>query len=147
MRFKLAIGTAFLLIVAFVVNTGFLRAAFTDGYQVSEIKRFLIPMETASSAIARALGDNDRRLSITDMRELLDSQRQAINSHWKASLDTEPDEQLRASGLVNLSIVLKSGSKLVTTASESASRDLSPVLVEQILEIADGESSAGLEFV
>jgi MFS family permease len=147
MKFKLAIGTAFLLAIAFVVNSAFLRSALTDGYQVSEIKRFLISMETASDEVAKTLGNNDRRLSVTDMRELLDRQRQAFNRHWEALLDTELDEQLRTSGLVHLSIVLKSGSKLVTTASENASHELSPVLVEQILEIASGESSAGLEFV
>ena len=147
MKFKLAIGTAFLLVIGFVVNTAFLRSALTDGYQVSEIKRFLISMETASGAVAKTLGNNDRRLSVTDMRELLDHQRRAINSHWEALSGAEPDEQLRAKGLVHLAIVLKSGSKLVTTASESASVDLPPVLVEQILEIASGESSAGLEFV
>ena len=147
MKFKLAIGTAFLLVVAFAVNTAFLRSALTDGYQVSEIKRFLILMETASGVVAKTLGNNDRRLSVTDMLEMLDRQRQAINSHWEALLDSEPDEQLRARGLVNVSIVLKSGSKLVTTASESLSHDLSPMLIEQILEIASGESSAGLEFI
>ena len=148
MKFKLAIGTAFLLAIAFVVNTAFLRSALTDGYQVSEIKRFLISMETASGAVAKTLGNNDRRLSVTDMRELLDRQRQAINSHWEALLGAElVDKQLRTRGLVHLSIVLKSGSKLVTTASESGSDDLPPVLVEQILEIASGESSTGLEFV
>ena len=147
MKFKLAIGTAFLLAIAFVVNTAFLRSALTDGYQVSEIKRFLIPMETASGVVAKTLGDNDRRLSVTDMREMLDGQRQAINRHWEAKLDTELEELVRAQGLVQLSIVLKSGSKLVTTASESASHDLSPVLVEQIMEIASGESSVGLEFI
>ena len=120
MRLKLAIGTAFLLIFAFVIDTAFLRSALTDGYQVSEIKRFLIPMESASNAIAKTLGNNDRRMSVAEMEEMLDRQRQAINKHWEALLDTDlDDEYLRAKGLVHLSIVLKSGSKLVTTAREN----------------------------
>jgi len=148
MKFKLAIGSAILLIIAFVVDTAFLRSALTDGYQVSEIKRFLIPMESASNVVAKTLGDNDRRLSITDMREMLDRQRQSINSNWEALLDSSlENENIRAKGLVNLSIVLKSGSKLVTTANESMIIDLPPVLVEQILEIASGTSSSGLDFV
>jgi hypothetical protein len=148
MKFKLAIGSAFLLAVAFVVNTAFLRSALTDGYQVSEIKRFLIPMESASDAIAKSLGNNNKRLSVTDMRGILERQRQEINRHWEKFKDPASDDRhLRASGLVNLSIVLKSGSKLVTTASESTEADTSSVLVEQVLEIANGESSTGLEFV
>ena len=148
MRFKLAIGTMVLLALAFVINTAFLRSALTDGYQVSEIKRFLIPMESASNAIATTLGNNDRRMSVTDMRDILDHQRLAINAHWEALLDTElKDEDLRARGLVSLSIVLKSGSKLVSTANENTSIDLAPMLVEQIQEIANGESSGGMEFV
>ena len=148
MKFKLAIGAIVLMAIAFIVNTAFLRSALTDGYQVSEIKRFLIPMESASNAVAKTLDNNDRRLSVTEMREMLDGQRQAINSFWESLLDPRlDDEEIRARGLVNLSIVLKSGSKLVTTANESRQTDLSPVLVEQIMEISKAESSSGLEFV
>ena len=148
MKLKLAMGSAFLLAVAFLVNTAFLGSVLTDGYQVSEIKRFLIPMESSSNAIGKAIGNNNKRLSIADMREILDVQRQAINRHWEVLADPDlDDEYLVASGLVNLSIVLKSGSKLVTTASEGAESELSPSLVEQILEIASGESPVGLEFI
>ncbi len=148
MKFKLAIGAAFLLIVAFVVNTAFLRSALTDGYQVSEIKRFLIPMESASDAIEKALGNNNKRLSVADMREILNRQQRVINAHWEKLIDPDlGDEYSRVNGLVDISIVLKSGSKLVTTVSEISERDTLPVLVEQMLEIADGKSSVGLEFV
>ena len=148
MKVKLAIGSAVLLAVAFIINTAFLRSALSDGYQVSEIKRFLIPMESASDAIEKSFGNNDRRLSVADMREILDRQRQAINRHWGASKDPRLDDKIsRASGLVNLSIILKSGSTLVSTASDAADSDTSSVLVEQILEIANGQSSTGLEFV
>ena len=148
MKLKLVIGTMILLAVAFVINTAFLRSALTDGYQVSEIKRYLIPMESASNTIAKAIGNNDRRMSITDMREILDRQRRTINTHWEGLLGAElADKDLLARGLVSLSIVLKSGSKLVTTVDERASVDLSSVLVEQILEIANGESSEVMEFV
>lgn len=148
MKFKLVLGSAVLLAIAFVVNTAFLRSALTDGYQVSEIKRFLIPMESASDAIEKALGNNNKRLSVADMREILDRQRQVINIHWDEFKDPDLDgKYLPANGLVDISIVLKSGSKLVTTASNGAESNTSPVLVQQILEIANGESSAGLEFV
>ncbi len=148
MKFKLAIGSAVLLAIAFVVNTAFLRSALTDGYQISEIKRYLIPMESASDAIEMSLGNNNKRLSVAGIREILDRQRQAINSYWEKLIDPDLDDKyLPASGLVNLSIVLKSGSKLVTTTSESPENDASTELVEQILGIANGESSAGLEFL
>jgi MFS family permease len=148
MKLKLAIGSLVLLTFAFLVNTAFRRSALTDGYQASEIKRFLIPMESSSSAIEDSFINNNTRLSVADMREILDRQRKAINSHWEKLKGPELNNGFeRARGLVNLSIVLKSGSILVTTASESPANDLSPALVEQILEIANGESSAGLEFV
>ncbi len=148
MKFKLAIGSAVLLAIAFVVNTAFLRSALTDGYQVSEIKRFLISLESASNAIEKSLGNNDKRLSVTEMRAILDRQRQVINNHWEKLIAPDMDDHdLRANGLVNISIVLKSGSKLVTTASKGKEGDTSAELVEQILEIANGESSAGLEFI
>ena len=148
MKFKLAIGSAVLLAIAFVVNTAFLRSALTDGYQVSEIKRFLIPMESVSTAIGKSFGDNNKRLSIADMKGILDRQRRVINSHWEKLTNPDLDYgNLRTTGLVNLSIVLKSGSRLVATANKSTESELSPVLVEQILEIANGEPSAGLEFV
>jgi len=147
-KLKLAIGSAVLLAIAFVVNTAFLRSALTDGYQISEIKRYLIPMESASDAIEKSLGNNNKRLSVAGIREILDRQRQAINSYWEKLIDPDLDDKyLPASGLVNLSIVLKSGSKLVTTTSESPENDASTELVEQILGIANGESSAGLEFL
>lgn len=147
MKFKLAIGSAVLLAFAFIVNTAFLRSALTDGYQVSEIKQFLIPTESASDAIEKPLGNN-KRLSVDEMRELLDRQRQLINNHWEKLKRPAPDGQnLPFGGLVHLSLVLKSGSRLVTTASEDLQSDTSPVLVEQMLEIANGETSAGLEFV
>ena len=148
MKLKLAIGSAVLLTIAFLVNSAFLSTALTDGYQVSEIKRFLIPMESASDAIAKSLDDNSKRLSVTDMREILDRQRQKINNQWeKIKAPGLDDRNLRPRGLVDLSIVLKSGSKLVTTANESTESDTSSVLVDQALEIANGESSTGLEFV
>ncbi len=148
MKLKLAIGSLVLLIIAFVVNTAFLRSALTDGYQISEIKRFLIPMESSSKAIEKLFGNNNKRLSVADMREILNRQRKAINSHWETLKAPDlNDGFMRARGLVNLSIVLKSGSKLVTTAREHPEIDLSPALVEQILEIANGDSSTGLEFV
>ncbi len=148
MKFKLAIGSLVLLTIAFVVNTAFLRSALTDGYQISEIKRFLISMELSTKAIEKSFGSNNKRLSVADMREILNRQRKEINSHWETLIGPDlNDGFVRARGLVNLSIVLKSGSKLVTTASESPETDLSPALVEQILEIANADSSAGLEFV
>jgi len=148
MKFKLAIGAAVLLAVAFVVNTAFLRSALSNGYQVSEIKQFLIPMESASDAIEKSLGNNDQRLSVTDMREILAQQQQVINTHWEKLKDPGLDDRyLPSSGLVDISIVLKSGSKLVTTATENTENDTSLVLVEQILEIANGQSSTGLEFI
>ena len=148
MKIKLAIGSAVLLSIAFLVNTTFLRSALSDSYQVSEIKRFLIPMESASDAIEKSLGNNDRRLSVADMREILDRQRQAINHHWGKSKDSELDDiYSRSGGPVNLSIILKSGSSLVSTTSETANSNVSPVLLGQILEIANGESPTGLEFV
>ena len=147
MRFKLAIGSAVLLTLAFLVNTAFLWSALTDGYQVFEIKRFLIPIESASGAIEKTLGSNNR-LSVAEMRKILDLQRQAINRHWKKTIDPGlAEKSLPGDNLVNLSIVLRSGSKLVTTASESSDRDTPAELVEQILEISRGESLGGLEFV
>jgi predicted MFS family arabinose efflux permease len=148
MKFKLAIGSAVLLTVAFVVNTAFLRSALTDGYQVSEIKRFLIRLESASDAIGKVLGNNKKRLSITEVREILDLERQAINRFWEELIDPAGDHlDIPSGGLVNLSIVLKSGSKLVTTASEGSEDELSTELIEQVLEIAKGKSTIGLEFV
>jgi len=148
MKFKLAIGAAVLLAVAFIVNNAFLRSALSDGYQVSEIKRFLIPMESASDAIEKSLGNNNQRLSVADMREILAQQQQLINTHWeKLNAPGLNDRHIQSGGLVDISIILKSGSKLVTTASENTEIDTSLVLVEQILEIANGQSSTGLEFI
>ncbi len=147
MKFKLAMGSAVLLAIALIVNSAFLRSALTDGYQVSEIKRFLVQIESASDAVEKILASN-RRLSVDEMREILDRQRQAIILHWEKLKVSGLDESyLRDNELVNLSIVLRSGSKLVTTASEDAEIDTPSELVEQMLEITNGDSSAGLEFV
>ena len=136
-----------LLAIACLVNTLFLRSALTDGYQVSEIKRFLIPIESARDSIEKTLGTN-RRLSIAGMREILDRQRQEINQHWERVKDSKLDGgYLRDKNLVNISIVLKSGSKLVTTISEGADRDTPAELIDQIVDISNGEALAGLEFV
>jgi len=148
MKFKLAAGSLVLLAIAFAVNTGFLRSALTDGYQVSEIKRYLIPMESSSTSVEQSFVNNDKRLSVADMRKILDRQRLQLNRIWEKSSDSHfEDDQLRAAGLLNLSIVLKSGSRLVSTADEKGLNDLSPALVEQMIEIANGESSSGREFV
>lgn len=148
MKFKLAIGSAFLLTLAFVINSAFLRAALTDGYQVSEIKRYLIQMETASRAIEQSVINSNKRLSVADMRAILDRHRREINLHWEKTRSPGQAGNDSTSGdLVHLSIVLTSGSKLVTTATENAERDTSAGLVEQMLEIANGDSSTGLEFV
>jgi predicted MFS family arabinose efflux permease len=147
MKFKLAMGAAVLLAIAFIVNTAFLRSALTDGYQVFEIKRFLIQIESASDEIEKVLANN-KRLSVAKMRGILDRQRQAINLRWDKLKASDLDERnLRDNELVDLSIVLRSGSKLVTTASEGTEIETPAKLVEQILEITNGESSAGLEFV
>ena len=147
MRFRLAIGSVMLLAIACVVNTAFLRSALTDGYQVSEIKRFLMPIESARDSIEKTLGTN-RRMSIADMRELLDRQRQEINSHWEKTKDSELDASyFQNNNLVDISIVLKSGSKLVTTTSEAPDRDTPEELIEQIVDISNGKSLTGLEFV
>ena len=147
-KFKLAIGSALLLTVAFVVNSAFLSSALGDGYHVFEIKRFLIPMESASAAIEKALGNNNRRLSVSDMREIIDRQRVGINEYWqKFKVPGLDDDEVRSGGLVQLSIVLKSGSKLVTTASDARDSELPQELVEQMQAIADGRPSTGSEFV
>ena len=147
MKYKLAIGSAMLLAIACVVNTVFLRSALTDGYQVSEIKRFLMPIESARDSIEKTLGTN-RRLSIADMREILDRQQQDINQHWEKVKDSILDDSyLRDKNLVNISIVLKSGSKLVTTIGEDDDQDTPTELIEQIVDISNGNALAGLEFV
>lgn len=147
MMFRIAIGSAMLLAIAFTINTAFLRAALTDGYQVSEIKRFLIPIEAAKDSIENTLGTN-RRMSIADMREILDRQRQGINSHWGKIKDPELDGgYFRDNNLIDISIILKSGSKLVSTTSEAVDRDTPDELVEQIVDISNGKTLAGLEFV
>ena len=147
MKFKLAMGAAVLLAIAFIVNTAFLRSALTDGYQVSEIKRFLIQIESISDEIEKTLANN-KRLSVAKIRELLDRQREVIILRWDKLKASELKERyLPNNDLVNLSIVLRSGSKLVTTAGEGTEIETPPELVEQILEITNGESSAGLEFV
>ena len=147
MKAKLVIGSAVLLAIAFVVNTGFLLAALSDGYQVSEIKRYLKPVESARESIERTLGSNTR-LSIAEMRDVLDRQRQALNRHWRGVADTDPGARFSSEhDLVNLSILLKSGSRLVTTARGKGQRDTPEDLVEQIVDIANGRSVAGLGFV
>lgn len=148
MKFKLVIGSALLLAIAFVVNTAFLRSALTNGYQVSEIKHFLIPMESVSETIEKTLGNNEERLSITAIREILNRQRQVINLHWEQRTGPESiDGRLRDRGVVELSVILKSGSRLVSTARGDRERDTPTKLVEQIRDIANGTSAAGLEFV
>ncbi len=148
MKYKLAIGSMILLIVAFLVNTAFLRSALTDGYQVSEIKRFLIQMESVRHTVEKLLIRSGERLSVSDMRGVLDLQRQEMSARWESLRDPESqDNFFRTNKLVDLSIVLTSGSKLVSTASENSERDTIPDLVEQILEIANSNSSVGLEFV
>ncbi len=147
MRAKLVIGSAALLAIAFVINTAFLLAALSDGYQVSEIKRYLKPVESARNSIEQTLGSNTR-LSVAEMREILDRQRQALNRHWRRIADADPVARFSPDhDLVNLSIVLKSGSKLVTTDRAKGERDTPEELVEQIVEISDGRSLAGLRFV
>jgi len=148
MKLKLATGSAVLLALAFIVNTAFLRAALTDGYQVSEIKRYLIQMETASEAIEKSFINGNKRLSIAEMREVLDNQRRAINRHWaKLNEPARGADFAQPGGLVNLSLVLTSGSKLVSTSSHDTENGTSPVLVDQMLEIANGDSWNELEFV
>ncbi len=148
MKVKLAIGSAVLLVVAFIINTIFPSSVLSDGYQASEIKRFLIPMESASAIIEKSIGNNDKRLSVSDIEEILDRQRRALNSYWENLRKSELDSNfLPAGGLVNLSVILKSGSSLVSTVSDTTEIDTSPALVDQISGIADGESSHGLEFV
>jgi MFS family permease len=135
------------LALAFLVNTAFLWSALTDGYQVFEIKRFLIPIEAASGSIEKSLGSNER-LSVADMRKILDRQRQAIDLHWQRLKSPGLDSDvLAAHGLVHISIVLKSGSKIVTTASDGAESETPAELVDQIQDISTGESLSGLEFV
>ena len=130
MKVKLAIGSVVLLAIAFIVNTTFLRSALSADYQVTEIKRLLIPMELASDAVEKALGNNDRRLSVTDMREILERQQQAINRHWESNRKPDPrNNHARANDLVNLSIVLKSGSSLVSTVEDIVHRDTSPAIL------------------
>ncbi len=147
MKLRLAIGSAVLLLIACMVNSAFLRAALTDGYQVAEIKRYLIPTEAARDSIEKTLGTN-RRLSVADMIEILDRQRQAINRHWEKLIDPGLDAgYLQGNNLVDISIVLKSGSRLVTTAAENSEKDTPPELVEQIIDISEGKATAGLDFV
>jgi len=148
MKFKLLIGSLVLLAIAFAVNTAFLRSALSDGYQVSEIKRYLILMESSSEAIERVFANNDKRLSVAEMREVLDQQRRVFNSQWNEDLDSgRREENNPDDGLVKLSIALKSGSKLVTTSRDKKDKGLPPVLVDQILEIADDKIPGGQEFV
>ncbi len=147
MRAKLVIGSTALLAIAFVINTAFLLAALSDGYQVSEIKRYLEPIESARESIERTLGSNTR-LSVAEMREVLGRQRQALNRHWRGVADVDPEARFSSElDLVNLSIVLRSGSKLVTTDREKGQRDTPEDLVEQIVEISTGRSLTGLGFV
>ena len=148
MKSKLALGTAFLLALAFVVNTAFLQSALTDGYQVAEIKRFLIAIESAGDVIEETLGNNSRRMSVAEMREILEQQRQEIRSHWEKLKGPElGDDYLQNNELVNMSIVLKSGSKLVTTVSGGVENDIPDELVEQIYEISNEKSLGEQEFV
>lgn len=147
MRLKLIIGSAALLAIAFAVNTAFLHAALTDGYQVSEIKRHLLSTRTARDSIERVLGNN-RRLSVADMRAILNREKQAVNRHWAHTQHPDLDHhEPRELDLVNLFVVLKSGSKLVTTSTDRADRATPEELITQIREISDGRAVAGLRFV
>ena len=147
MKFKLTLGSAVLLVIAYIVNGLFLSSALTDGYQVAEVKRYLIPIETARNSIEKTLGTN-RRLSIAEMREILDHQRLEINRQWEKLKNPELDSRfIRENSLVNISIILKSGSKLVSTANQSADRDTPEELVEQIVDISNGKSKAGLDII
>ncbi|MDJ0777393.1 MAG: MFS transporter [Gammaproteobacteria bacterium] len=147
MRLKLIIGSAALLAIAFAVNTAFLHAALTDGYQVSEIKRHLLSTRTARDSIERVLGNN-RRLSVADMRAILNREKQAVNRHWARTQHPQLDHrEPQTLDLVNLFVVLKSGSKLVTTSTDKADRATPEELVTQIREISDGRALAGLGFV
>lgn len=135
------------MLVACLVNNGFLRSALTDGYQVSEIKRFLVQIELARDSIEKTLGTN-QRMSVAEMTEILDRQRQNINRYWLKNRDPGLDSQhLQNANLINISIVLKSGSKLVTTASETADRDTPDELVQQIVNISNDRLTAGLNLV
>ncbi len=148
MKSKLMIGSVFLLIIAFLVNTAFLKSVLTDGYQVSEIKRLLIIMESSSIAIEKLLVKSSKRMSVADMRAVLDLQRQEVSERWQSlGRSDSKDDFFRNNRAVDLSIVLKSGSKLVSTASENSESDTLPALVEQMLEIADSDASVGMEFV
>ncbi|MCP4491420.1 MAG: MFS transporter [Gammaproteobacteria bacterium] len=148
MKSKLATGSVFLLIVAFLLNTAFLRSVLIDGYQVDEIKRFLIQMESASKTIENLLINSEKRLSVADMREVLNSQRQDISAQWESLRSPNSvGDYFRVNRLVDLTIVLTSGSKLVTTLNESSESDTLPELVEQILEIANDRHPSGLDFV
>ena len=148
MKFKLTIGSVILVVITFAINTAFLQSALTDGYQVSEIKRFLISIESAGNAIEEVLGDNDKRMSVAEMRDILEYQRQAIREHWGSfkNLDLN-DKYLQDNELVEMSIVLKSGSKLVTSDIEGVENDIPVELTEQILEISNGSVLTELEFV
>ncbi len=147
MRAKLVIGSTTLLAIAFVINTAFLLAALSDGYQVSDIKRYLEPIESSRESIERTLGSNTR-LSVAEIREVLDRQRQALNRHWRSVADADPGARFsREYDLVNLSIVLRSGSMLVTTDSDRGEHETLEELVEQIVEISSGRAQAGLGFV
>ena len=147
MRLKLIIGSAVLLAIAFAVNTAFLHAALTDGYQISEIKRHLISTRVARDSVERALGNNIR-LSVADMRGILEKEKEAINRHWgDLKHPGLVGREARELDLVNLSIVLKSGSKLVTTATDKTDSATPEELVMQIREISDGRAEAGLRFV
>ncbi len=147
MKSRLVIGSAVLLTIAFLVNTAFLHAALSDGYQVSEIKRYLRSTEEARHSIEKTLGNNTR-LSVSDMRAVLERQRQEIERQWRRDVNADPGAGiLRDRDLVNISILLKSGSKLVTTASRDADKPPPEELVEQIVEISSSRSPAGLGFV
>lgn len=143
MRTRLVIGSAVLLTIAFLVNTAFLHAALSDGYQVAEIKRYLQLTEESRHSIEKTLGNNTR-LSISDMRAVLDRQRRAIERQWQSdAVAGSPPGR----GLVNISILLKSGSKLVTTARRDADKPPPEELIEQIVEISNSRSPAGLGFI
>ncbi len=147
-RLALAFGSVVLIAAAFVLNTVFLRTVLSDGYQVAEIKRFLISTEAAVDTIEKLLANKNKRLSVAEMTRILDRQRQAINRYWGEMEQPEPDAIYRpGKGLVDIAVVLKSGSKWVTTTNEDPERELPADLQEQIAGISNGRPLGGLGFV
>ncbi len=148
MKFRLAVGSVLLLVIAYALNSTFLWTALIDSYQATEISRFLIPIHSASDTIGNSLGNSKKRMTISDFREVMESQRQAILVDQKKLYNTDPSySSLHGDDLLNLSIVLKSGSKLVSTTSEDKESNISPELVEQISRLSNGLHLADEELI